>query len=92
MESIIEKKPLVGIVIQARMGSSRLPGKVMKKALGRPLLDWLIDRLKSVQCEGRMIIATTYNPSDDCIADLREHKGWIVCAAARMIRLPGMYR
>ena len=57
------------------MGSSRLPGKVMKKALGRPLLDWLIDRLKSVQCEGRMIIATTYNPSDDCIADLAGAQG-----------------
>ena len=32
--------------IQARMGSSRLPGKVLKKIYNKPLLEWQIDRIK----------------------------------------------
>ncbi len=49
------------------MGSSRLPGKVLKPVLGRPLLELLVQRLRrSYQC-GEICIATTTHPQDDVI-------------------------
>ncbi len=64
----IENPPLkVFIVVQARMGSSRLPGKVMKKVMGRPLLQFMLQRLKRVKLADGIIIATTDNPGDSQI-------------------------
>jgi spore coat polysaccharide biosynthesis protein SpsF len=56
-----------GIIIQARMGSTRLPGKILKKAGGIPLLQVLIDRLK--QGNIRFVIATTTKEADNVLAD-----------------------
>ncbi len=44
-------------IIQARMGSTRLPGKVMKKILGKPLIGYLIDRLKVCTEITRIVVA-----------------------------------
>ena len=65
----------VTAIIQARMTSSRLPGKVMKEVLGRPLLHYLIERIRC--CEGikDIILATTWNPEDDSIATFGSNKG-----------------
>jgi spore coat polysaccharide biosynthesis protein SpsF len=52
------------IIVQARMGSTRLPGKIMKKVLDRPLLDFLVERLKRVSLADGFMIATTKNPAD----------------------------
>ncbi len=49
------------IIVQARMTSTRLPGKVMKVVCGKPLLEHLIDRLKRVKYADRIVIATTVN-------------------------------
>jgi spore coat polysaccharide biosynthesis protein SpsF len=57
------------IIVQARMGSTRLPGKIMKKVLGRPLLDFLIQRLKRVSLADGIVIATTKNPADGKIVN-----------------------
>ena len=38
---------MIGCIVQARMGSSRLPGKVMKKIANKFLLDYVLDHLKS---------------------------------------------
>ena len=45
------------IIIQARMGSTRLPGKVMREVRGKPLLGWLLDRLKTAEIPDRIIVA-----------------------------------
>jgi spore coat polysaccharide biosynthesis protein SpsF len=68
-------EPKVTAIIQARMTSTRLPGKVMKKVLGRPLLGYLIERVR--WCEGikDIILATTWNPEDDSIATFGSNKG-----------------
>lgn len=48
------------------MGASRLPGKPLKEVLGRPLLFYLVDRLK--QCGVKIVIATTSQKRDEAIA------------------------
>ena len=60
------------IFVQARMGSTRLPGKVLKDVLGRPLLSYLIERLKRVKEADNLIILTTIQPEDDSIIALCE--------------------
>ncbi len=57
------------IIVQARMSSTRLPGKIMKKVLGRPLLDFLIQRLKRVSLADGIVIAATINTADAKIAN-----------------------
>jgi spore coat polysaccharide biosynthesis protein SpsF len=54
--------------IQARMGSTRLPGKVLKKVLGRPLLDFLVERLSWSQELDGIVILTSKKSEDDVIA------------------------
>lgn len=54
-------------VIEARMTSSRLPGKVLLPALGQPMIYHLINRLKSVASLDDIVLATTANPSDDIL-------------------------
>ncbi|NCU31593.1 MAG: hypothetical protein EOM23_01350, partial [Candidatus Moranbacteria bacterium] len=57
----------IGVIIQARMGSTRLPGKVMMKIEERSLLEILLRRLKKVQKVDSVIVATTTSPQDDII-------------------------
>ena len=56
-------------VVQARMGSSRLPGKSLTKIAGLPLLGHVLARLKLSKRITRIIVATTKQPSDDAIVD-----------------------
>lgn len=59
----------LGIVIQARMGSSRLPGKVLKDIAGRPLLAHVIGRLETMKHAASVVVATSDLPRDDVIAN-----------------------
>ena len=56
--------------IEARMTSSRLPGKVMMEAAGKPMLEHLVERLKLVESLEEIVMATTVNSTDDLIEDL----------------------
>ena len=50
----------IGIIIQARTGSSRLPNKILKKILPKKtFLEYLVDRLKKVKTIKKIIIATS---------------------------------
>lgn len=57
----------IGAVVQARMGSARLPGKVMKPIAGRPLLDHVIGRLALLRTEATPVVATSIERQDDVI-------------------------
>ncbi len=57
------------------MTSSRLPGKVLLPAAGRPLLQILIERLRRAPGLDGVVIATTVNASDDPVAALGERLG-----------------
>lgn len=63
------KKPRVVILIQARMGSTRLPGKHLKEVLGKPLIGYLLERLRRVRNADAIVLATTTNPLDDALVD-----------------------
>ncbi|WP_312906906.1 glycosyltransferase family protein [Tissierella praeacuta] len=61
----MNKKNLkVGVIIQARMMSSRLPGKVMKLLKGEPMLWHIIKRVSEAKLVDEIIIATTDNEAD----------------------------
>ncbi len=57
-------------VIQARTGSTRLPGKVTKEVLGKPLLMRMIERVQASVLKGSLVIATTTDKEDDPIEDI----------------------
>ena len=59
-----------GIIVQARMNSRRLPGKVMLPIKGKPMLSYLLERLKHVKKAEALIIATTYHKESDAIHKL----------------------
>lgn len=60
----------VAIIVQARMGSTRLPGKIMKNVLGKTLLEYLLERLKRVTKADAVCIATTTGPQEQSILDI----------------------
>jgi spore coat polysaccharide biosynthesis protein SpsF len=62
-------------IVQARMTSTRLPGKVLKNVLGKPLLEYQIERLNRVPLLDELIIATTTNREDDPVAKLCDKLG-----------------
>ncbi|AMA08230.1 cytidylyltransferase domain-containing protein [Picosynechococcus sp. PCC 73109] len=62
----------VVIIVQARMTSTRLPGKVLKEVSGKSLLEYQIERLKRVESAENIIIATTVNEADQPITELCE--------------------
>lgn len=64
----------IGIILQTRMRSKRLPGKVMKKILKKPMLWWIIERLKQIKNASELIIATTNNPKDRVIISFAKQK------------------
>lgn len=60
----------VNAVIQARVGSSRLPGKVLRPLGERPVLDWVIRAAQRANGLDAVVVATTSNAADDPVADL----------------------
>ncbi len=62
-------------IIEARMTSTRLPGKIVLPVMGRPMLDLLIERLKRVHSLDGIIVATTSNPTDDVVEQLTQRIG-----------------
>jgi len=64
--------------IEARMTSSRLPGKVLMEVLGKPMLHHLISRLRAVPSLDAIVLATTTNATDNVLVSFAESEG-IAC-------------
>ncbi len=62
-------------VIQARMGSTRLPGKIIEKIGGKPQLEILVNRLNKSKHVDDIVIATTKNQNDDVVERLSNEMG-----------------
>jgi len=56
-------------IVQARMASTRLPGKVLKEILGKPILAYLIERIKNASSIDDLVIATTTDLTDETIVE-----------------------
>lgn len=61
--------------IEARMSSSRLPGKVLMPLAGKPMLQWIIERILPSRQIDAIVVATSVEPSDDPIAAMAAHMG-----------------
>ena len=57
----------INAIIQARMGSTRLPGKVLMEIEGIPILEHIVKRLKAIAGVGEVIIATSAKEDDDAV-------------------------
>ncbi len=57
------------VIVQARMSSSRLPGKVLMPIAGKPMLGYLTERLSRVFSREEIVIATSDDASDDPIGE-----------------------
>ena len=60
------------VIVQARMGSTRLPGKVLRPIGGRPMLSYLVERLRASKLTERIVVATTTAPADAAIVGICE--------------------
>ena len=63
------------VIVQARMGSSRLPGKVMLRAAGMPLLELMLRRLRRLRTRAEVVVATTVAAEDAPIRSLCRRLG-----------------
>jgi spore coat polysaccharide biosynthesis protein SpsF len=68
----------IGIVLQARTGSTRLPGKVLLPLVGRTMLERVIARLDGVCGVDCRVVATTHLAADDPIDEAARMLGWNV--------------
>jgi spore coat polysaccharide biosynthesis protein SpsF len=64
-----------GILLLGRTGSSRLPGKLLLEVLGRPILEYQIERLKTAKRPDCFVLCTTELPEDKVLVDLAIRNG-----------------
>ena len=72
-------------IVQARMGSKRLPGKVLKTIEGKPLIEILFHRLSRSKAINTIILATSEHPENDVLATTVETMGYDVLSLVRPI-------
>jgi spore coat polysaccharide biosynthesis protein SpsF len=65
----------VNAVVQARVGSSRLPGKVLRPLGGDPVLSWVVRAARAASGVDEVVVATTADPADDPVAELAADLG-----------------
>ena len=63
------------LIIQARMGSSRLPKKVMAEILGKPLIWHMVQRLRKIPSVSEVVISTTTQKEDKQLIEFAESEG-----------------
>ena len=68
---------MIVAIIQARMNSTRLPGKVMLNVCGKPLLEHLVDRISDSRTIDKIVIATSMNKEDNVIVDFCKRKNFL---------------
>jgi spore coat polysaccharide biosynthesis protein SpsF len=71
-------------IIQARIGSTRLPGKVLLPLLGEPVLTHVVRRVGRASSVDAVVVATTTRPEDDAIVELGVGQGWLVERGSEM--------
>lgn len=87
------RAPRVRLVIQARMGSSRLPGKILAPLAGRPLLEYVVRRLMvaaSALPRGELLVATTTAAQDGATAEACRQLG-VACFRGQPTDVLGRY-
>ena len=70
--------PAILAIIQARMGSSRFPGKSMAEIEGRPILSYMMEQLSYCRTLDGIVLAIPDTPADDSLAAFALRQGWTV--------------
>jgi len=68
--------PRTVAIIQARMGSTRLPGKVLLDIAGRPMLSYVVERTRRAHTIHDVVVATTIETEDDPVAEFCAAQGY----------------
>ena len=63
-------------IIQARMGSTRLPGKVLLDLAGEPMLERVMNRVGCARRVDELLVATSTQPGDDRLAEFCGARAW----------------
>ena len=79
-------------IVQARTGSTRLPGKVLLDLAGEPMLVRVMSRVCRVRNLDETVVATTREPSDDAISQLCSERGWRCFRGSELDVLDRYYR
>lgn len=85
------KRMKIGAIVQARMSSQRLPGKVLHRVGGKPMLQYLLERLEHCRSLDRMVVATSTDESDDPIAAFCEAYG-VDCFRGSLTDVAGRFK
>lgn len=89
--------PRIGAIVQARMSSRRLPGKVLRPLAGKPLLEHLLGRLSRADGVDRLVLATSVAVEDDAIErfalsrNVPCHRGPLDDVASRLLEAAHAY-
>lgn len=65
----------IGCIVEARMASSRLPGKVLLDLMGKPAVIRQVERIQASRYIDTIVVATTVNPGDDPLVEVLEEAG-----------------
>jgi spore coat polysaccharide biosynthesis protein SpsF len=88
----VNKKGRVVAVVQARMGSTRLPGKVMKSICDKPVIELMLERLLKSQLIDEIVVATTTLNEDDVIFDWAKKSNYSVFRGSELDCLDRHYQ
>lgn len=83
---------MIGCIVQARMGSTRLPGKVLMDLGGKPVLRHVLERVAAVPSIRRIVVATSREPQDDIIDRTCEEWGYPCYRGSEQDVLDRFYR
>jgi spore coat polysaccharide biosynthesis protein SpsF len=84
-------KHKIGAIVQARMTSSRLPGKVLYEVAGKPMLQYLLERLEQCNCLDASVVATSVDDSDTPIAKYCRQHG-VSCHRGSLTDVAGRFK
>ena len=85
------------VILQARMSSSRLPGKVMMKINDKPMIYWQVKRILEATKVSDLVVATSVDASDDCLVNFLEdnsvkvHRGSLDNVLSRFLGAASRY-
>jgi spore coat polysaccharide biosynthesis protein SpsF len=73
---MMDKAPRIVAIIQGRMGSSRLPGKILMDIAGLPMLARVVERTRYAGTIDEVVVATTFDEEDDAVAIFCQDRGY----------------